>query len=520
MKRMPRHRLVVIATLALAFLNADLASAQQDELVEAEALLREVVQQRFEILGAEHPETLRARRRLAEVLSARARHPESIAQLRAILGIQREALGTNDLETLRTQEALAVALLRSATSNTEEVAVLRPLSLRRDGLSKTDETTRRIAPDQRFPGRFGGRRGRKGGYSQTEKAVDLGLDWLARHQAPDGRWDADGFANQCTHGACTGDGSPINDNGLTGLALLAFLGAGNTTMAGDYRKNVLNGIQHLTRAQDPDQGIFGAKVGQHYMYNHAIASLAMTEAYHLTGLHPLLRDPAQRAVDFILRSRNPYKAWRYESPPNGENDTSVTGWMVMVLESAREAGLDVDMAAFDGALAWIDEMTNMETGRTGYLTQGGLSAREAGMETEFPNDKTEAMTAVAMLSRIFLGQGGDHPTVRLGAQRLRDMPPKWNPEGGEADMYYWYYGAYAMFQLGGRNWNIWNEAMKDAVLPHQHQEEGCIRGSWDPIGPWGEAGGRVYSTALMVLCLEVYYRYGKVIGSRGEKKGK
>ncbi len=370
-----------------------------------------------------------------------------------------------------------------------------------------------------FGGKFGGRRGRKGGYSQTEKAVDLGLEWLANHQSPDGKWDSDGFMDMCSP-PCDGPGNATNDNGLTGLALLAFLGAGNTTTVGDYKKNVRQGIQYLKRVQDQDEGVFGAKVGQHYMYNHALAALAMTEAYLLSGRNPLLKEPAQLGVNFILRSRNPYKAWRYESPPNGENDTSVTGWMVMVLESAREAGLDVDMAAFDGALAWIDEMTNMQTGRTGYLSKGGLSARETGMEAEFPNDKTEAMTAVAMLARIFMGQEGEHPAMKAGAELLRNMPPKWNPEGGEADMYYWYYGAYVMFQLGGRDWNTWNEAMKDAVLPPQHQEEGCIRGSWDPIGPWGEAGGRVYSTALMVLCLEVYYRYGKVIGSRGEKKGK
>ncbi len=292
------------------------------------------------------------------------------------------------------------------------------------------------------------------------------------------------------------------------------LGASNTTTAGDYKMNVRRGIRYLKGIQDPDQGVFGAKVGQHYMYNHALAALAMTEAYLLSGRDPLLESSAQLGVDFILRARNPYKAWRYESPPNQENDTSVTGWMVMVLESAREAGLRVDMAAFDGALAWIDEVTDPTTGRTGYLTRGGLSAREGGMEAAFPHDNTEAMTAVALLARIFMGQPADHPAIRSGAARLRDLPPKWDIAGGYADMYYWYYGAYVMFQLGGRDWETWNRAMKAAILPNQHRDGACLVGSWDPIGPWGEAGGRVYSTALMVLCLEVYYRYGKVIGSR------
>ncbi|MEQ8763015.1 MAG: terpene cyclase/mutase family protein [Planctomycetota bacterium] len=363
-------------------------------------------------------------------------------------------------------------------------------------------------------GKIGGRRGKRGD-DKTDKAVDAGLEWLARHQSPEGKWDSDGFMDFCSV-PCDGPGDPLNDVGLTGLALLAFLGANNTTQAGHYKKNVRNGIRYLERMQDEDSGLFGAKSGQHYMYNHALAALAMTESYLLSGRSYVQKRPAQLGVNFILNARNPYKAWRYESPPNGKNDTSVTGWMVMVLESAREAGLEIDMGAFDGALAWFDEMTDPQTGRTGYITRGSYSAREEGMEADFPREKSEAMTAVALLARIFIGQKEDHPAVNSGIELLQALPPRWSPETGEADMYYWYYASYVMFQLGGRKWEHWNEKMKATILPNQHLEEGCLQGSWDPVGPWGEAGGRVYSTALMVLCLEVYYRYGKVIGSRGK----
>jgi hypothetical protein len=73
-------------------------------------------------------------------------------------------------------------------------------------------------------------------------------------------------------------------------------------------------------------------------------------------------------------------------------------------------------------------------------------------------------------------------------------------------MVYWYYGSYAMYQMGGEHWRAWNEAMKPTIVDNQ-RHDGDFRGSWDPIGPWGFAGGRVYATALMCLCLEVYYRY-------------
>ena len=48
--------------------------------------------------------------------------------------------------------------------------------------------------------------------------------------------------------------------------------------------------------------------------------------------------------------------------------------------------------------------------------------------------------------------------------------------------------------------------MKRALLAHQVQD-GELRGSWDPIGLWDKAGGRVYTTALNTLNLEAYYRY-------------
>jgi hypothetical protein len=81
-------------------------------------------------------------------------------------------------------------------------------------------------------------------------------------------------------------------------------------------------------------------------------------------------------------------------------------------------------------------------------------------------------------------------------------------------MYYWYYGSYAMYQMGGsKHWEAWQKAMEKAVVGSQ-RKEGDEKGSWDPVGPWGYAGGRVYATALMTLCLEVYFRYARVLGAR------
>ena len=101
------------------------------------------------------------------------------------------------------------------------------------------------------------------------------------------------------------------------------------------------------------------------------------------------------------------------------------------------------------------------------------------------------------------------------AEAILKKLPTWNTNDGSIDMYYWYYASYAMFQYGGKHWDTWSKKMTDAVLKTQRpQADGNFHGSWDPVDPWGQDGGRVYSTAIMVLCLEAYFRYGRVLGAR------
>ena len=349
----------------------------------------------------------------------------------------------------------------------------------------------------------------------TAVAVRRGLSWLAAHQSPDGSWDGDGFTAHCGEigtEPCDGAGSPRHDVGLTALALLAFLGDGHTTVGGSHREVVGRGFAWLTRRADPDTGVVGQAVTKEHLYDHALAALAFAELFALTR-SPLVRPAAQRAIDACQAARNPYSAWRYELRPNGENDTSVTGWMVFALAAARDAGLRVDPAALDGALSWLDEVTDPETGRVGYEAKGSLSSRTRANE-HYPREKGEAMTAVGLLCRIFLGQSpAEVPVMDRHAELLLRCLPAWDPEGFGCDMYYWYYGTYAMYQLGGARWRAWEKAMEPSMIRTQRRE-GDVRGSWDPVGPWGHVGGRVYSTALMTLSMEVYYRYARLTGTR------
>jgi hypothetical protein len=354
-----------------------------------------------------------------------------------------------------------------------------------------------------------GKRGR-GTTRATENAVELGLKWLADHQDEDGRWDCDGFpARDPADDQCDGRGAAPYDVGVTGLALLAFLGAGYTDREpseNPYAGNVRRGLRYLIAGQG-DDGVFGTRDTQRFIYNHVIATLAMCEAYWMTR-NPRYRLSAQNGLDFLAAARNPNLAWRYV-PRGGDNDTSVTAWCVLAFKAGKFAGLEVDPDAFRGARDWIESMTGAE-GRVGYRTRGGFPDRSAGAEARWPAARSQSMTAAGILVRIFLGEDPHGDAIRKGAKLCVETPPEWNPDSGSIDMYYWYWGTLAMFQVGGRPWDVWNKAMDKAIVRHQHMRgSGSRAGSWDPLDPWGADGGRIYSTALMTMCLEVYYRYDR-----------
>jgi len=369
----------------------------------------------------------------------------------------------------------------------------------------------RIEVDELFRSRIGGKRNLRayGGGRRTESAVIMGLIWLKNHQNPDGMWSCKDFPLTCKKGTCDGAGTTSDyDMGVTGLSLLAFLGAGHTHKTGKFQPVVKNGIHAVLSRQGPD-GCFGARKGKtHWIYNHAICTLVLAETFGLTS-DDALHDPLRRAVDFLLRCQNPGSGWRYGVRP-GNSDTSCTAWAVMALKSAKVAGLDIPPTAFQGARAWLDRVTDEAYYKTGYTTKGDSGARLAGAKRFHP---LEAMTAAAVACRIFMGLSPKNPKVLGGGFLIKQNLPKWDIRGGTIDMYYWYFGSLAMFQLGGAYWKAWNPALKNALVPTQIRK-GCANGSWDPVGAWGSVGGRVYSTAMSVLSLEIYYRYARVLAKK------
>jgi hypothetical protein len=345
-----------------------------------------------------------------------------------------------------------------------------------------------------FRGRSGATRERMlregGGNPATEASVARGLIWISKQQRPDGSWEL--------------PGEPRKIAG-TGIALLPFLAAGYThkgapkeshnpndkeRKASKYPKQIDEGLKYLMSKQTRS-GDFNSD----NMYEHAIATMALCEAYGMTA-DKRLQPHAQSAVDYILKAQHPVGGWRYA--PGQAGDTSVTGWQIQALKSAHLAGLKVPKDTLTRANSFLDSVAggNPMGSTYGYVNRGA----------------SPSMTAVGLLCRQYLGWGPKNPGLIGGVEELKKMPPRdvRKPDDTRPmDVYYYYYATQVMHFYGGPDWHeFWNPRMRDWLLSLQVTGTGPNAGSWNPDGTFtGSAGGRLLTTCLCLLTEEVYYRH-------------
>lgn len=333
-------------------------------------------------------------------------------------------------------------------------------------------------------GRQGANKGellrRGGGSAETEDAVEMGLVWLAKQQRSDGSWSLTGpYANGGVH---------ENTIAATGMALNAFLGAGYHQLEGKYAGNVQRGLNYLIRQQNSD-GFFttGKEQRDQRAYAQAIATISVCEAYGLSSEYKLI-EPCQKAIKYAEWAQSRLKGWRYQ--PREDADVSVTGWFVMALETAKLVGFKVNDEKLDSVNSYLDSVGHRDNSAYAY---------------DDINQPDLTMTAEGLLCRIWLGWTKTHPALLKGVEELvTHIPSERDPM---QSVYYWYYATQVLHHFGGEPWDTWNARMKRA-LPAMQIKDGEEKGSWAPSRDvYGIAGGRLYTTALSIYCLEVYYRH-------------
>jgi prenyltransferase beta subunit len=301
---------------------------------------------------------------------------------------------------------------------------------------------------------------------RVEAAIDRAIEYLVRKQLPDGSWPS-----------WTGPNNAIN-----AICLLAFLGRGHIPGRGPFQPVVDRAVAFLLATQSP-QGLYRSPIASRVMYEHALSTLAMVEAYGCI-LTPEMRAGVQRGVNVIVSAQNAQGGWRY-TPTSADSDLSVTVMQVVALRAAQNARLFVPQETLDRARGFVRACVSAKGG-FGYQPGGESNAARAG---------------AGALCLQLLG-AYDDPGVRGGLEYLR------RTRYGD-DFGHFYYGNYyamqATFQAGGDYWEHWHPQARQWFLRNQNPD-----GSWPGVGSetqYNAGSALTYSTALGAMCLEVYLHY-------------
>lgn len=333
----------------------------------------------------------------------------------------------------------------------------------------------------------------RGGTPQSEQAVESGLRWIVDHQNRyDGGWSFQQSCQKCRH-----DGNSQSDNAATGLSLMALLGAGYTHKRGPYQQSVQMGLDALLRYQAKRKSEFGGPfvdVSAAGMYTHAIATIAVADAYAMTQ-DQSLKESLTLAHQYILNSQHRGGGWRYR--PNSRGDMLITGWQILALKSLQRCGIQTPAEVWQRTIAFVDSLE----------VSDGTAFRYHISETR----SRDVPTAVGLLNQMYLQWPRDHRSLDRGANNLVDR------RVSKDDIYFNFYTTLLLHHLQHDSWEHWNTRVRDHLIDTQ-ATRGHESGSWHFKHRHGDVGGRLYTTAMAVMTLEVYYRYSPLFGAQDDWK--
>lgn len=327
---------------------------------------------------------------------------------------------------------------------------------------------------------------KEGGKPECEDNVVKSLQWLQKTQASDGSW--------CDK----------HKVGMTGLALLAFLGHCETPNSAEFGTTVNKAIVFLIDVGMKNNGRLAQDYNDmHWCYEHAIATYALAEAYtfcnKLNIPIPNLKEVVEKAGNFIIDNQSSSGAWAYFYKGESAGDSSIACWHLQALKACNHTGLKFEKIrrVADKGLDYLETCQREDGGV--YYTPG-------------PGHHP-TMTGAAMLCYQQWGKGS-RSVVRNGAKFVRkNLQFKYDESTG--DLYANYYYGQAMINRGGEEWVKYNNMFMDEVLKSQNAD-----GSYKAPGSKGAipaAGadrftqntpyGAHYRTCMNTLMLEVYYRF-------------
>ncbi|GAA5508939.1 prenyltransferase/squalene oxidase repeat-containing protein [Novipirellula caenicola] len=331
---------------------------------------------------------------------------------------------------------------------------------------------------------------RFGATAESEQAVENALQWLANHQRPNGSWsfnlELDPCNGRCRHSKKNSD-TATPSTGATGLALLAFLGAGYTHQGGKYEDVVRDGLYYLrSAAADADAGVDWQ---QGSMYGQGIALMAVAEALYMSR-NPAneqgdsdLRELVTQAMTFTTYAQHANGSWGYL--PGKPGDTTLTGWQVLSLLATRRNKIPLHYHTLPHARDYV-----LSTSVDAHYA----FAYKPGMKPDTTN------TAIGLTLLMYLGKTPSETPMQQALTAMASRGPKLT------NVYHDYYGTLALHHSRHPGWDRWNARVRDHLVRTQ-STAGHEAGSWHFPDEFGDVGGRLYTTAMSAMILEIYYRY-------------
>lgn len=333
-------------------------------------------------------------------------------------------------------------------------------------------------------------------WGQIDDSVERALSWLAANQQRDGSFPT----------------IPQGQPAVTGLCTMAFMAHGHLPGEGEYGEQLENALNYIASCQKRS-GIIALvapnsptiqrnvphEVGWKSSYNHAISSLALSEGFttgrgldvkHIEKVVTKALAATQEMQNWRKTRREDIGGWRYVNRYRDglDSDLSVTGWYLMSLRSAKNAGFDVPKESIDSAVEYIGRCFHRQYGTYQLMANNDMRL-------------SRGMAGAGILAMAHAGRHDSPEVLKSGEWILNYGFDNYNVQqrGWSDDRYHYgvFHCSQAMYQLGGQYWEQFFPPVAKTLVANQQRNGSWQRESRGNDRPFGET----YTTSLMVLTL-------------------
>ncbi len=328
--------------------------------------------------------------------------------------------------------------------------------------------------------------------SESERALERGLAWLARNQGPEGNWESD-------------------DLGLVASGALAFLAAGHLPGRGPHGEVVGRALDFVVKNAKPS-GLLNIADQQRDMYNHGLSTFVLGQGYGMTS-DSRVGVALGKGLKLIYATQARDGGWDYQARRMERgHDLSLVVMQAKAIRGAVDSGLEVPPGIVQRAI---------ESVRKYYRPNNGVvdvnDPRHRQGPGTFTYDGQRETTAMAAAGVVCLQEFGQYDDWRIPKAmnhirtRVQAIPPV-NRRDGQLpqplDPYTLYYVAQAIYQVGGKDWRDLYPVLRQRLMESQFRQNGHPDdGHWSNNRWLHGKPAKLYATSVACFTLAIPNRY-------------